>query len=324
MVNVFITVDTEVWPFTPDWRETCLDADMRRDIYGETASGDFGVPYQLEILHQYGLKAVFLVEALFACEVGLEPLRKIVETIQNQGQEVQLHLHSEWLDWMNPSLLPGQSGKNMKDFTCEEQQSLIAKGIQNLRDCGVNNICAFRAGNYGANFDTLRALAANGIRYDTSLNTCYLDSTCDMPTDEPVLQPKMMAGVMEFPITFFRDWPGHQRHTQICAVSSREMEAALWNAWKENWYSFVIVSHSFELIRRGVETNKPPQPDGVVVRRFQRLCQFLADHRDKFSTRFFGEIQESEIPDHTLTRGLSSPEYNTVIRMAEQMMRKIF
>jgi hypothetical protein len=56
-------------------------------------------------------------------------------------------------------------------------------------------LCAFRAGSYGANFDTLRALARNGILYDSSHNTCYLGYTCEMRTPNLLLQPKKIDGV---------------------------------------------------------------------------------------------------------------------------------
>src|SRR5262249_44446685 len=150
------------------------------DIYGETPEGDFGVPYQMSVLNAYGLVATFFVEALFPCVVGLEPLSEIVELIQKGRHEVQLHLHTEWLGRMPESICPGKVGQNIKDFTESDQSFLVGRGLDNLRACGVDNVCAFRAGNYGANFATLRALERQGIRYDTSYNACYLDSACGL------------------------------------------------------------------------------------------------------------------------------------------------
>jgi len=39
-------------------------------FYGETAEGDFGLPYQIEQLNRYGLKATYFLEPLFADRVG--------------------------------------------------------------------------------------------------------------------------------------------------------------------------------------------------------------------------------------------------------------
>lgn len=323
MLNVFLTVDTEAWPRATDWRETALARDLRRDIHGETAAGAFGVPYQLDVLRRHNLKAVFLVEALCAEVVGLDPLREIVTMIQRGGQEVQLHLHTEWLAWMRPSLLPGRAGQNMKDFTEQEQATLIGKGVENLQRCGAREVCAFRAGNYGADNATLRALARHGIGYDTSYNYPYLHTDCGMKTDEVLLQPAMIEGVREFPVTFFRTWAGSARDAQLRACSAAELEAALLEAWRRRWYSFVIVAHSFELIK-GREKGAQPRPDRIVLRRFARLCRFLDHNRDKFRTCFFTDVDPAEVPETRPQRPLSCPALPTVRRYAEQLTRRVF
>ncbi len=325
MLNVFITVDTEVWPRHPQWRTTALRDDYERDINGATPQGAFGVPYQIDMLNRHGLKAVFLVEGLFAEAVGLEPLRRLVRTIQDGGQEVQLHIHSEWLAWIEPDLLPGRRGQNIRDFTEDEQALLLGKALNNLRAAGASNVCAFRAGNYGANFDTLRALRRNGVRYDTSYNRMYLASDCGLRTERAVLQPKEIEGVCEFPITCFEDRPNHYRHAQLCACSSQELEHALWQAWKQGWYSFVLVSHSFELQKRRKTKGKPPLADRIVIRRFERLCRFLDKHRDKFRAMGFNDVIENEIPaDGMNLRPLRSGLHRTAWRVAEQFARRVF
>ncbi|MBX6311521.1 MAG: hypothetical protein IRY99_01145 [Isosphaeraceae bacterium] len=324
MLNVFITVDTEAWPFSPGWRESGLAQDIDRDIYGITPGGEFGIAFQMDVLDAYGLKAVFLVEPLFACVVGLEPLRQIVALIQGRGHEVQLHLHTEWLAWMDPSILPGRTGQNIGDFFEDEQAQLIAQGLQNLQACGAHNLVAFRAGNYGANFDTLRALARNGLLYDTSHNTNYLGSACDMRTPDLLLQPRRMHGVIEFPISIFRDRPGHYRHSQLCACSGAELEDALLGAWRRGWYAFVLVSHSFELIKRRRGSGRPPAADGIVIRRFERLCRFLASHRDKFRTAVFAEIDPEAVPEMAPQHPPRTGLHRTAWRFAEQLARRVY
>jgi hypothetical protein len=145
-----------------------------------------------------------------------------------------------------------------------------------------------------------------------------------MPTAEPLLQPKEILGVYEFPISFFRDYPGHYRHAQLCACSSGELENSLLQAWKEGWYSFVLVLHSFELVKGRGTSGKPALPDRVVIRRFRRLCRFLADHRDKFRTAVFSELNRDSIPVSIPTRPLRSYPHLTVWRMAEQLMGRVF
>ena len=329
-VNVFITVDTEWWPRSANWRDGAYQADVQRDFYGETPAGDFGVPYQIKTLNKYGLKGVFLIESFFPEVVGIEPLRELVKIIQDGGQDAQLHLHTEWLAWMTEaqSPLPGRTGKNLKDFSADEQTILLKRGLSNLAAAGANNVNAFRAGNYGGNFDTLIALQRNGIACDTTHNTCYLDSDCGMRTSDWLLQPRTIHGVREFPVTFFSDYPGHLRHAQLCACSFGEMKAALLNAWRRGWQSFVIVSHSFELIRNRKKPGAIPKPDPTVIRRFEQLCRFLERNPDKFQTRCFGDIDLGAIPEspsstnQELERPLASRIDRTAWRIGEQLIRR--
>ncbi|HVX15433.1 MAG TPA: polysaccharide deacetylase family protein [Pirellulales bacterium] len=324
MLNVFITVDTEAWPRHPEWRRSRLREDIERDVYGATPAGRFGVAYQMDVLDAHGLKAVFFVEALFACATGLASLRQLVSQIESRGHEVQLHIHPEWLAWIEPSPLPRRTAQNLKELSQEEQKVLISLGLQNLREAGAGNVCAFRAGNYGANFDTLRALAHHGVRYDTSYNVCYLDSDCGLHTPRALLQPEEIHGVREFPITFFQDWPGHFRHAQLCACSSQELEHALDEAWRRGWRSFVLVSHSFELLKRRKQPPLPPLPDGTVIRRFERLCRFLSTNRDRFGTCGFRDLDNTPLGPCLADEPLRSTVRRTAWRFGEQAVRRLW
>ncbi len=323
-VRVFITVDTEVWPRYPDWREDKLAKDMRRDIYGVTPRGKFGLPFQIQVLNQHGLKAVFFVEGLFASAAGLDPLREIVTLVQEGGHEVQPHLHTEWLAWMREPILPGKRGQNLADFSEDEQALLIGKASENLRACGVAAIRAFRAGNYGADLRTLPALRRNGISFDSSYNFTYHHRGRGIPNSGMILQPKLVDGVCELPISFFRDGWGRYRHAQLCACSASEMRNALLQAWEQQWYSFVLVSHSFEMIRRRKQTKKPARSDGIVIRRFHQLCQFLEDNGDKFRTTTFAEIAPEAIPPQSQAQPLTAGMFPTTARWMEQLARRVF
>src|SRR6267378_2689851 len=100
MLNVIFTVDIDVWPRYPDWRASGLERDLLRDFYGVTPQGEFGVPFQIDLIDAHKLKAVFFVDGLLASAAGPAPLQQMISVIQNRGQEVQLHLHPEWLQWM--------------------------------------------------------------------------------------------------------------------------------------------------------------------------------------------------------------------------------
>ena len=64
------------------------------------------IPFHGTTTGHHGLKGVFCVEPLFATRLGLARLQKMVGLIQDAGHEVQLHLHTEWVDEANDGTLP--------------------------------------------------------------------------------------------------------------------------------------------------------------------------------------------------------------------------
>ncbi|HEY2253797.1 MAG TPA: hypothetical protein VGH74_22135 [Planctomycetaceae bacterium] len=317
MLNVYLTVDSELSP-TNFRRGMSLQDDMDVSFYGRTSRGSFGVPYQMDILDEHGLKGMFFVEALFASCVGLEPLREMVGVIRDRGHDVQLHIHPEWLPATAPRLLPGRSGLNMHCFSEDEQVALIRQGRDNLRAAGVSKVSAFRAGNMGADPATLRALARTGIACDSSYFAPYLQSHCRLASLGDICQPVSSQGILELPVTSFQDFPGHFRPLQLCACSSSEMEYCLWEAVRLGWQSVVVLWHSFELIKRPDSKRRAATPAHVVIQRFERLCRFLSRHSDEFQSTTLAQPAPIPRPVANSQPILKSSLWRTAWRMAEQ------
>jgi hypothetical protein len=323
IVNVFITVDTEVWPSGRTPSTATIDVDLRRDLYGRVFNGEVGIDYQARVLTRHKLQGVFFVEALFANAVGISHLQEIVERLKSCGQEIQLHLHPEWLRWMaNPPVGPHVRGL-MRDFSESQQRVLLECGLASLQAAGVDNVRAFRAGDYAANMHTLNALKSVSVKIDSSHNAMYLNRECGLDVRPIPHQPFTVAGICEFPITVIRDRPGNRRHLQLCAVSLREMRQALMVAWKRKWHSVVIVMHSFEMISNRRRRNRRPAVDWTIVRRFEGLCNFLDSNRDKFLTTGFNSIDLSTLPTAQPDQLISTGVLRTMERYGEQCWRRV-
>ena len=317
MLDVFLTFDVEIW--CNGWQN--LDAEFpgcfKRYVYGTTSSGNFGLPYALTILADHGLRGVFFVEPLFSARFGSAPLAEIVGLIRDQRQEVQLHLHTEWVDEATSALLPGPRRKRqfLRDFSPEEQIALIGLGKQLLSDAGTEGILGFRAGNFGMDAHTFGAVAANDIAIDSSYNVSVPDSARSLPDVRTDVFER--HGVLEYPMTVFVPGGGRLRHVAITACSFREMEGLLWQALATGRKCFTILSHNFELLNRGLT-----QPDRVVVRRYRQLCSFLDKNRDSFRVRgFAGERIQ---PATRQPAPLSSPLWKTAHRTVVQAYRRRF
>lgn len=317
MLDVFLTVDVEIW--CGGWQnlEQRFPSAFRQYVYGSTTRGDYGLPYQLNVLKTHGLTGVFFVEPLFSTRFGRAPLAEIVGLLRDSAQEIQLHLHTEWTSESKERLLENVSTKrqHLRYFSLEEQTILIAAGVRLIKQAGAGDITAFRAGSFAFNVDTLRALAANGIRFDSSYNASLFGLDSGVMPGVTVVSPIECEGVYEYPMTVFNDGTESLRHVQLTACSYKEMEGLLWQALEGERKSFVLLSHNFELLNRARN-----RPDDVVVKRFQKLCSFLDRNRDCFRTRGFQGLtpritQQQPAP-------LVSPIWRTGARMLEQAYRK--
>jgi hypothetical protein len=272
MLPVLITVDTEYASglVASGAASTCAE-NFARCLACETPDGPVGIGYQMTVLERHGLKAVFFVDPMPALLWGGEAVARIVDPILARGHDVQLHLHTEWLALATRSpIAVGRTGRNLSDFTYEEQQALIAWAAEQLVLAGAPHPVAFRAGNYGANDDTLRALASLGIAYDSSFAPALVGGDCRIGLGREHLLPVTRHGVREVPIAAIGA-RGGLRHGQLTALSFAEITAAIRHAAGQNWPVFVLVSHGFELMNRdrGIANR-------VVKRRFERLCAWIA------------------------------------------------
>ena len=177
-----------------------------------------------------------------------------------------------------------------------------------------------RAGGFAANADILQALECCGIRYDSSYNRSYLGDRCCLPQPRFVGHLTDYNGVQELPVAVFQDFMGHFRPAQVCACSADEMVHALISAEAAGWDFFVIVSHSFEMLARRRHPSKPPVIRWDVVERFERLCEFLGSHPDRFPTIRFADLDKfSSMPMlDTPEVSIKGKFLNTVSRVAAQ------
>ncbi len=321
VLDVLLTIDTEVHAIHPDWRSDSLQRDIRRDIEGIVDGRCVGLDYELEVMARHGLKAAFMVDSMFAAvpEVGTDPLKGIVRRIQAGGHDIQLHLHCEWIPFCSGLSLPYR-GFLQHFYSASEQEQLIHFASEQLQACGAQRPIAFRAGGYAADEETLRALSRTGFQFDTSYNIDFPDK-CKLAAPPSLGAPHKAFGIQEIAVAAFQDYPGHCRPAQICACSAAEMARALDQAEKRGWSHFVIVGHSFEMLAGRWEGN--PRIRNEVVDRFEKLCAYLGRHRDRFRTVGFDDL--CAVPDF---QGVTPPAIkgnllHTAGRVFEQALNRL-
>lgn len=317
MIDVYLTVDVEVWCDRWDDLDGGFADAFRRYVHGPTAAGDHGLPLQVRLLQDHGLRASFFVESLFAGRFGTAPLAEIVGLLQRGGQDVQLHLHPEWAqEDAEPAVAPFQGRRSgMRHFAADDQARLLRRGLSLLAAAGQPQVQAFRAGSFAFNVDTLRALRQVGIGIDASYNASYLGDSSGLAPGRVLTQPLQAEGVWELPMTVFRDGLGRLRHLQLTACSVNEMERVFRQAAAERWRAVVLLWHNFELLNVAKD-----RPDPVAVARFRWLCEFLDRHRDTFRVRGFDAFEP--YADEVQPKPVDSGLLPTARRVAEQALRR--
>jgi hypothetical protein len=305
--RVFLTVDTELM-----WRHHVAGLDAATIVQRSLEPADVGVGWQLAQLAAHGLKACFFVDPMPALVYGLEPIKRVVGSILEAGQEVQLHLHPNWTGAHAGDRGATYGPFELIDYSLAEQVELISGAADMLAAAGAPDPIAFRSGSYSASDDTLAALARLDFVYDSSHNGSEHPWPSAIGLEPRQIAPILHRGVIEVPVTLIEDQKGHLRHFQICALSAAEMKAALDHAVREDHAAVTVVSHGFELANRaGTRAN------AVHVRRFEALCRMLAERRGALETAHFADR-----PKMALGQGdgpLAPSVLRTRLRQAEQL-----
>jgi peptidoglycan/xylan/chitin deacetylase (PgdA/CDA1 family) len=305
--RVFLTIDTELM-----WRHHVAGLPIDAMIARSIEPAGVGVAWQLGVLARHGLKATFFVDPMPALAYGPQVVEAIVAPILAAGQEVQLHLHPNWA-----GARAGDGGRahgrfELVDHGLEAQHDLIACATRLLTAAGVANPIAFRSGSYAASDATLDALRTLGFVYDSSHNGSEHPWPSGMSLPARQIAPVLHRGIVECPVTLIETAPGRLRHFQICALSVREMRAALDHAERHRHVAVTIVSHGFELASRA-----GTRPNRIHVRRFEALCAMLAERADTLPTCWYRDR-----PDLALDRDdapLGPAMLRTRMRQAEQL-----
>jgi peptidoglycan/xylan/chitin deacetylase (PgdA/CDA1 family) len=317
MTKVLITVDTELSArLFQDGAD--VRANVEQSILCRCPAGQFGIGWQMDVLDAHQLTGVFFVDPMPALVYGEAFLQGIVGPIVARGHEVQLHIHTEWLEWAPDSPVDGRQGRNIGDFSLADQIVLLGLARDLLVKAGAPLPTAFRAGNYGANDDSLTALTQLGLLWDTSFNAGYLGNPCAISLAADQVAPAPHRGLTEVPVSGLYAGAKQFRAAQICALSASEMKAAMDHAAAQDHPFFTIVTHSFEMMTRDRR-----RPNPTVMGRFKSLCRAIADNPELSSSGFTGldpKIGATQWPD---LAHFQSNRIRTAARMAEQLYANI-
>lgn len=160
-------------------------------VWGEIHGQKYGLTKIIELCNRYGVKATFFVD-VYQKE---REIRRACELIKENGHDIQLHTHPNWLY--------DRKRENLNHYSFNEQCEIIRYGKEKLTDWVGQVPTVHRAGDFALNADIFGALKANGIFYDFSYfhqwPECQVTSPLNLKNSVTEID-----SVLEIPVTCFR------------------------------------------------------------------------------------------------------------------------
>lgn len=297
-INVFITVDTEHSIGGAFGDRHLKPVGNEKRVWGKIGVKSFGIPLMMDIAESYDIRLTFFVEVLNKYYFGEDETKKVCEYILNRGHDIQLHLHPNYLNFLTENPQEQKFSDIIGTYTLKRQIELLDDGIKTLVRNGIPRPIAFRAGCFGANQDTLRALRENGFLVDSSYNRAYLPAPC-LLEDNGINDLAYLDGIWELPVTNFVESTKLRskrfKPFDINGVSFPEMKWVLNRAKENGPRSVTIILHSFSFLKPyDVQYNKV-RPRRYVIQRFEKLCQYLRENVDMFEVRTFASLDKENL-----------------------------
>jgi len=266
--KVLITIDTEVR--TPADRHDAFD----HDVLGRSQSNSRGAYWIADQLKSYGFAGVFFLDVYGSGRFRGAPYRELCDRLLDGGHDIQLHTH--------PDQMYDRKRECMHEYSLAEQTTIVRDGMALLKDWTGKFPTAHRAGSYGANEDTLKALRTNGIFLDSSF--FYDHGNCQLPFAYSNA-PFTADGVWEVPVTVLR-------------VPVRRLGISLPFLRRSKIPYIVTFLHSFSFTRRQADGFVP---DEDALASFQAMLRLLAENNipgmtfDQLAAKY-GETHEGVQP----------------------------
>ena len=319
--KVILTVDTEpsiAGAFANPDHTPLLDEPITGEINGRSEA----LGFLIETLRSHDLAATFFVETAHTRCFGDLAMGGYAQRLVRAGQDVQLHLHPNWLSFESGELrLNSPHTDNCHEMSVEPLAALIAEGADQITDWTGRRPSAMRTGNFSTGRSVFHAMQQAGFRF--SSNICV--AVAPPPERELALTGGVhdIAGVRELPVTCFADigpvGGGHWRPTQVTALTSREMIKVLGAAHACGNPVVVIVTHPFEFLKKRDFRYTGLRPNRLVQRRFRQLCAFLAENSDRFEVLPIGVAADALDPPQPWTE-LRGNRFLSIVRAAENVV----
>ena len=258
-------------------------------VYGRIGTREHGLGFLLDNLGAHGLTATFFVECLNPSYFGDAPMGRVVERLLAAGQDVQMHLHPEWLYFCEPrwretvaTMMPRPNG-SCAGRSVDQLVEFIRLGRAALGRWGAPVPVALRTGSFHVDRTVYRAMAAMGLTLGSNVGLAMYRAR------DPDLRRRgglhWIKGVLEAPVLTYTERVGRWQRPRLLSplsTSWRETRALLWAARRAGVSPVVLITHPFEFIKSADVQFTRIARNRIIQHRFAALCRFLAEQADDF------------------------------------------
>ncbi|MBI5408114.1 MAG: hypothetical protein HZA14_01960 [Nitrospirae bacterium] len=298
---VIITIDVESrkfndasWPMPEQVNAVCMN------------NVPCGLGKMTELLKEKGFPAVFFLNVYEYKKYGEKPIMELAKWFDGAGHDVQLHTHPQWAY---------DKARNLThQYTLDEQIKIIKDGKYLLEKWLGKPVLAHRAGAYGADENTLKALIENDILYESSLFIASENSKVTaLDLRKNVLS--MYGPLYEFPVTVYRKHESPPFLEGLLKPVSRvrkydvnwfadadEAEKALQKAVELKLDFIILFLHSFSFVEE-YHNDGAKKARMSSIKNFERALDFIA--KNKLPVITFKDIKDKNVD---LTKYLNKPD----------------
>ena len=167
-------------------------------VLGQTAHGDYGINYMMDVFDGYGIKGLFFVDIAEAWEYGDKKIASVLKMIDKRGHDIGVHIH--------PDRMADKEKRYLWQYSKQEQCEMIKKCTEFYSIVLGKKPKSFRAGRYGANNDTIDILNELGYQYDLSM-FYGMKKRCRISNEYSTInQVKKIDKIVEIPVTVYKSF----------------------------------------------------------------------------------------------------------------------
>lgn len=186
--------------FTVDVEDFFLPRPPMDTVFARVAGEEWGIERMMHTFDAFDARATFFVDVYNRTTLDEPLLARACAAIAESAHELGLHTH--------PTFPEGVRGYGMQQVmarcTLSEQAAFIRDGQELIERWTGMRTRTHRAGGYGANRDTLKALREYGITVDSSLYPGY--AGCPLAREVKAMNACVdIEGVREIPVTLTRN-----------------------------------------------------------------------------------------------------------------------